>query len=176
MSTPSTRSERLILLLVAGALAGLIARAQDAQPLGDTARQARQQKSRQSSPHVVTNDEIPEHPPAPQPSGTDSLSRGPSLPNYKEGKRPAEYWKSQILQQKNAIAALQRRIDTVNSSIRFAGGNTDLHVNYNERQRQKMQQVENMKSELSQLQKHVEEMQETARHQGYSSQVYDPSP
>ena len=64
----------------------------------------------------------------------------------------------------------------MSSSIRFAGGNTDLHVSYNERQRQKVRQVENMKAELTQLQKQLEEMQETARHQGYSSQVYDPSP
>jgi hypothetical protein len=174
----STRSmPRLILLLIAGVLACTFARAQDAQSLGDAARQARQQKPQQSSPHVVTNDEIPERPAASQPSGTDSKQKdGSSLPNYKEGKHPAEYWRSQVLQQKNAIANLHRRIDAVSSSIRFAGGNTDLHVSYNERQRQKVQQVENMKAELTQLQKQLEEMEETARHQGYSSQVYDPSP
>ena len=167
---------RLIALLAAAALGCYSAAAQDSQTLGDVARQTRQQKPPQSSPHVVTNDEIPEHPAPSQPSGPDShpKDRSPSLPNYKEGKRPPEYWKSQILQQKNAIASLQRRIDTVNDSIRFAGGNNELHVAYNERQRQKMQQVENMKSELSQLQKRLEEMQETARHQGYTSIVYDP--
>lgn len=176
MTIRSKAGERLIFLFAAGILVCPFARAQDSQPLGDAARQARQQKPQQVSPHVVTNDEIPEKPAASQPSGADAHPRDSSSPKYKEGKRPAEYWKSQILQQKNAIAALQRRIDTVNSSIQFAGGNTDLHVAYNERQRRKVQQVEDMKSELVQWQKHMEEMQETARHQGYSSQVYDPSP
>ena len=190
------RIGKLIILLAAAALSCTFVCAQDSQSLGDVARQARQQKQQQQekqdtrtretpnpdtadskaskTPHIVTNDEIPEH------TGPSPSDRSPkhgeerTLPNYKEGKLSPERWRALILRQKSSIATLQSRIDTLTSSIRFAGGNYDIHEVWNERQRQKVQQVDSMRSELDQLQKQLDNMQETARRQGYGSSVYDP--
>lgn len=193
----------LVLALVATGLCARMAHAQDPQSLGDVARQARQQKQQQENQpqatpaadtskaapqaadpkakpvtpakaaHVYTNDEIPEHTGPDLPSGPQAHPNvSPS--NYKGGKQPAEVWKIQIVQLKHSIASLQKQIEAVESSIRFAGGNYEHHVLYNNRQRQKEQQVENLKSQLEQQQKRLEDMQEEARHQGYSSAVYDP--
>jgi predicted RNase H-like nuclease (RuvC/YqgF family) len=155
------------------------AAAQDSQSLGDVARQTKQHKPSNGaqsaeqpaeSAHVVTNDEIPEHP-----ERTNLSSPSDDAPTAnKDAKRPAEYWKAQILQTKKAIASLQRNIDSLSSSIHFSQGNYEKHVAWNERQRQKQQEVENMKSQLDRFQKHLEELQESARRQGYGSSVYEP--
>ncbi len=188
-----------VLVVAVVLLCAWSAQAQDSQSLGDIARQTRQQKQQPvaqpsaapaSSPsptdsqaadpnakpsqpkaaHVYTNDEIPESTPEVSPT-----SKQPNVQeNYKGGKQSAEQWKSQIRQVKANITSIQRQIDSTQSSIRFAGGNYDYHVAYNNRQRAKEQQVENLKSQLAQQQKHLEDLQEAARHQGYSSAVYDP--
>ena len=177
-------SNKLILTLIL-AVCCAWATAQDAQSLGDVARQAKQQKQHSEenttqttdsqkpskSVHVVTNDEIPE--------AEDTTNAAPSrdtlpLSPDKEQKRPADYWKSHILQTKRSIASLQHGIDALSSSIRFSKGNYERHVEWNERQRRKQQEVENLKSQLDRLQKHLEELQEAARHQGYGSSVYEP--
>lgn len=178
-------THKLILALVL-AVSCPWATAQDAQSLGDVARQAKQQKLRSEgntdpstnpqkpskSTHVITNEEIPEHEDTTTtaPQSGDSLS----VPPDKEQKRPADYWKSHILQAKRSIASLQHSIDDLTSSIRFSQGNYEKHVDWNERQRRKQQEVENLKSQLERLQKHLEELQEAARHQGYGSSVYEP--
>lgn len=162
--------------------------AQDSQSLGDVARQARKQKqppqanSEKSavgqnagpskSSHVFTNDEIPE-----KPSSSNPDSPAPANPDVSKStisKHPAEYWKVQILRVKNSIATLQKNIDGVNGSIHFIDANYENHVLWNERQREKQQQVELMKSQLTQFQKLLDDMQEAARSQGYGSSVYDP--
>jgi hypothetical protein len=178
----------LIRILAIAVFSCACAQAQDSQSLGDAARQARQQKqSRGNSattstdpknsnaakpPHVVTNDEIPEQE-TPVSAAAPSSAPDSVMPSS-SGKQPAEYWKSQILRVKNAIASLQRSIDTLSNSIRFAGGNYEKHGAWNERQREKQRQLEIMKSQLNDSQKRLEEMQETARKQGYGSSVYDP--
>jgi len=191
---------RLIAIVAAGVLSGLVtASAQDLQSLADVARQARQQKqqSTQAQPNsaipptpdaasgdsaaksaepaktsrVYTNDDMPEHS---SPDVGPVSKKSDVQENYKGGKQSAEQWKSQILQQKRSVAQLQKNIDTLNNSIRFAGGNYDYHVAYNNRQRAKQQEVETLQSQLAEQQKQLEEMQEAARHQGYSSVVYDP--
>ena len=193
---------RLVLVLAAIGFCTGMAHAQDPQSLGDVARQARQQKQQQPSQpqqtpatdtstataptdpkakpappakaaHVYTNDEIPEHTGPDLPSGPQAHSNA-SPTTYKGGKQPAEVWKVQILQLKHSIGSLQKQIEAIESSIHFAGGNYERHVLYNNRQLQKEQQVETLKSQLQQQQKSLEEMQEEARHQGYSSAVYDP--
>jgi len=177
-------TKKLILTLFAFSSAWAIG--QDAQSLGDIARQAKQQKQHSEgntaqssdpqkpskSAHVITNEEIPEHDETTNtaPQSGDSLSVRPD----KEQKRSADYWKSHILQTKRSIASLQHSIDALSSSIRFSQGNYEKHVDWNERQRQKQQEVENLKSQLDRLQKHLEELQEAARHQGYGSSVYEP--
>ena len=194
---------RLLVLFSAGAfLLVLGAQGQDSPSLGDAARQARLQKQQKDAPpkdaqgkdtqgkaattkeaqpakapHVITNDEIPQHV---GPSGTSSSgSQVPGAtyqqPAYGNGKAPAEYWTSQIQSVKNYIASLQENIKSLESSIQYAGGNCVANcVQWNERQQQKQQQVENMKAQLEASQKRLEEMQEAARRQGYGSSVYDP--
>ena len=178
-------SNQLILALVL-AVSCAWAGAQDAQSLGDVARQAKQQKQHaegntaqsidpqkpSKSPHVITNEEIPEHEDTTNtsPQSGDSLTVAPD----KEQKRSADYWKSHILQTKRSIASLQHSVDALSSSIGFSQGNYEKHVDWNERQRRKQQEVENLKSQLERLQKHLEELQEAARHQGYGSSVYEP--
>jgi len=65
-------------------------------------------------------------------------------------KQSAEHLKSQIQTQKNRITSLQKQIDQVNQSIRFASHTCagPRCVQWNERQREKQQQVEQMQAQL----------------------------
>jgi uncharacterized coiled-coil protein SlyX len=47
-------------------------------------------------------------------------------------------------------------------------------VQWNERQKQKQQEVERMRSQLETQKKRLQSMQESARQQGYGGTVYDP--
>ncbi len=86
-----------------------------------------------------------------------------------------EQWKSRIQSQKSVVASIQHEIDTVSESIHYAGANCVANcVQWNERQKQKQDQVEGLKSQLSEQQKHLEEMQESARKQGFGSSIYEP--
>jgi outer membrane murein-binding lipoprotein Lpp len=129
-------------------------------------------------PHVITNEEIPEHIGPARSSAAGSQTPATSQqqpPAYGDGKAPAEYWKSQIQAQKNAIASLKSEIESLSASIQYAGANcVSGCVQWNERQKQKQDQVESMKLQLEEQQKRLEEMQEAARQQGYGSSVYDP--
>lgn len=87
----------------------------------------------------------------------------------------AENWRSQILQQKDTIAELQRQIEQASGSIHYAGANCVSNCEqWNEQQQHKQEQVDTMKSQLEELQHHLEEMQEAARKQGFGSSVYEP--
>lgn len=161
---------------------------QDSQSLGDAARQARQQKQKQPSKDaagkdakskttkVITNDEIPEHSEAvSRPDTAPALAEKDSPSTSGAAKIPAEQWKSQIQAQKSAINSLQHEIDKLNDSIRFTRSNCSTGCEqWNERQREKQQEVEQMRAQLEDQKKHLEDMQETARRQGYGSSVYDP--
>ena len=153
---------------------------QEAQTLGDLARQQRQQRGQSKSANgpdgkaskVITNEEIPEH------AGDTpaEVTSGGAMPVSSNGtKQPAEHWTSQIKAQKGQIATLQKQMDALNESIRFAPPNcVGRCVQWNERQREKQQQVERMQAQLGEQKKRLEEMQESARKQGYGSSVYDP--
>src|SRR5579872_1021160 len=96
-------------------------------------------------------------------------------PSPADREAQAENWKSQIQEQKIAIAELQAQIDQVGSSIQYAGANCVSNCEkWNEHQQHKQEQVDTMKSQLEELQHHLEEMQESARKQGYGSSVYEP--
>ena len=70
---------------------------------------------------------------------------------------------------------MQRQIDEINESIHFAPGNcVENCAQWNERQQEKQRQVEGMQAQLEEQRKRLEEMQESARKQGYGSSVYDP--
>ena len=164
----------------------------DSQSLGEVARQTRQQKQQKEAqaksaqgkdaqtpkpPRVITNDEIPEHPPSTVPHNPDQPVVVTYYPQQqpRQWKASPEQWKAQIEAMKSSIANLQAQIDQLNDSIHFASGNcVSGCAQWNERQRDKQQQVEQMKAQLEDAKKRLEDMQETARQQGYSSAVYDP--
>ena len=131
-----------------------------------------------------TNEETPDH--AGTKSGSSAHSDAKNLeskdskasdsaPNAADREAQAENWKSQILEQKNTIAELQQQIDQVSGSIQYAGANCVSNCEkWNEHQQHKQEQVDTMKSQLEELQHHLEEMQESARKQGFGSSVYEP--
>ena len=161
--------------------APLVAYGQDAQSLGDVARQARQQKQQKdgadTSPpkaaRVLTDDETPSQ--AGQPAQAPTSDHPTQPPGNSTAsavkKLSAEEWKAQILAQKNLINSTQDKIDKLKASIHYSAyGN----VPWNDLQRQKLQHVERMEAQLNDQKKRLEEMQETAKRQGYGNSVYDP--
>jgi hypothetical protein len=173
----------LVVWIAAVSLAVTMASAQDSQSLGDLARRQRQQKDQsKTAPEknlkpvkVITNEEIPEHPEI-TPAYESPVHYVPSaISSENAGRVPAAQWKSQILAQKNQISSLERQVNQINESIRFAPANCVANcVGWNERQREKQQQVERMQAQLQDQKKQLEEMQDSARKQGYGSSVYDP--
>jgi hypothetical protein len=102
-------------------------------------------------------------------------SAEPPASGQADGKNPPEYWTNQILAQKNSIASLKSDIDQISSSIQYAPANcVEGCVEWNQHQQEKQQQVDNMKAQLEQMQKQLDDTQEAARKQGYGSSVYDP--
>jgi hypothetical protein len=166
-------------------LIGTFASAQDTPSLGDLARQQRAKKDQSKaapskdakSTKVITNEELPEHPPAAAAGPTArNMNQANSMPSGPDaGNLPAEQWKSQIEGAKNQIASMQKQIDDLNSSIQFAPGNcVENCVQWNQHQQEKQQQVERMRAVLEQQKTRLEQMQESARSQGYGSSVWDP--
>lgn len=126
--------------------------------------------------HLVTNDEVPERASV-TPVSTRSASSGTPDSQDSAGDHQAkgENWKSQILAQKKAISELQQDIKNIGNSIHYAGGNCIANcAQWNEKQQQKQQEVDTMKAQLEEAQKQLEEMQESARKEGFGSSVYDP--
>jgi len=133
------------------------------------------EKTAAKTPHVITNDEIPEHvSTGSQPSGSRTPSSY-STPASADSEGAAAQWKQAIQSQRSTIASLQSQIDSLSDSIKFAPANcVSGCVQWNERQRQKQDQVDSMKLQLADMQKHLEDMQEACRQQGFGSSVYDP--
>lgn len=161
--------------------------------MGDVARQARQQKQSKDAqskaaqskaapttkaPKVITNEEIPESPEAANGASTsEDEGHAPTSAPSASGaaKQSAEQWKAQILAQKNIVSSLQSDIDKLNDSIHFAPGNCVAGcVQWNERQKQKQQEVDRMRSQLESQKKRLQGMQDSARQQGFGGTVYDP--
>jgi len=174
-----TRCRTFLLFAAAISLVSGSAYGQDSPSLGDLARQQRQQKTapgkEAKAPKVITNEEIPEHPQIASSSTAGHGGRTSTPGSSDEPKQPPEHWKSQIIAQKNQVASLQREIDELNESIRFAPANCVANcVGWNERQREKQQRVERMQAQLEDQKRRLDDMQESARKQGYGSSVYDP--
>jgi hypothetical protein len=192
-------------LVLSSIFCALFALGQDQPSLGDAARQARQDKQQKSAPandgkskdgqskdgqskgspskasqpakapRVITNDEIPEHATATAASADQPRGISDSPSPSGGGKMSPEHWKSQILAQKNVVSSMQREMERLNDSIRFAPANCSANcVQWNQRQREKQQEVERMQAQLEEQKKKLEDMQESARRQGYGSSVYDP--
>lgn len=159
-----------------------MALAQDSPSLGELARQQREQKKQTKTSQskdakgskVITNEEIPEHASsAPEQVAGDHTASTDANPDA--AGQPVEDVKSQIEAQKGEIESLQKQIDQLNESIKFAPGNCMRGCEqWNERQKQKQQQVEQIQAQLEEEKKHLEEMQESARKQGLGSSVYEP--
>ncbi len=170
---------RFVLGFAAIFLSCIVVCGQDDPSLGDLARQQRQQKEQKTAsgkdakPKVITNEEVPSHPA----TAVAGAKGGPvsAAASSDEPKLPAGQWKSQILAQKNLIDTLQRQVDELSESIRFAPANcVSGCVGWNERQREKQQRVERMEQQLEEQKRRLEDMQDSARKQGYGSSVYDP--
>ena len=143
------------------------------QTLGDVARQERQKqaaKDPNSSPKVITNDDVPsttDLPPSPKKRRHEDLSV--------HHQKTAQQWKAQIRAQMNRIAALQRQIDQLQRSIHFiAAPIYSTGVQHNEQQVQKEENVKRMQADLENLKQQLEDTQEAARKDGYNSAVYEP--
>lgn len=174
---------RLILFLPAVvALAVGTTLSQDSPSLGDLARQQRQQKEQAKAAadkdgkpvKVITNEQIPERPIAALRQAREEESSDAHY-NANAEKLSGEHWKTQITTEKNRVANLQREIDDLNESIRFAPANCASNcVGWNERQREKQQRVERMQAQLDEEKHRLDDMQDSARRQGYGSSIYDP--
>jgi hypothetical protein len=126
--------------------------------------------------HVITNEELPQHPVAVVKTPATATAREAGTPDPAfGGKMSADEVRSQIQDQKTAIAAFQSQINELNDSIHFTGSNCASNcVAWNEEQRAKQRQVEEMRSELENAKQGLEQMQDYARKMGYGSSVYEP--
>lgn len=164
---------------IVGGIAGLallLSGVSHGQSLGDVAREQRQkQQAKKDKPaaKVVTNEDLPEHPQDADDSEKPEPGSEPQA--HHAGSRSPEQWKAQIAAQKQSIAALQRQMDRLNSSVHFVEANRYYYgVQHNERQEQKLEQVQRMQDQLEQQRKRLEDMQEAARKEGFGNSVYDP--
>ncbi len=141
-----------------------------AQSLGDVAREQRvQQQQKKDQPKVITNDDI-DQPPMPA-AATPKKDEPPPH----SASKSAEQWKSQILSQKQSIANLKAQIQRLANSIHYVQANLYRNgVEYNHRQDQKQDRVEQMQAQLDEQEQKLAEMQEAARKDGYGNGVYDP--
>jgi hypothetical protein len=128
--------------------------------------------------HVITDDELPQHPVAGVKTPASPTGKGDFAPDPAfGGKMSPDAIRSQIQDQKSAISALQAQITELNDSIHFAGANCVANcVQWNESQQQKQRQVEDMRSELENAKQALEQMQDYARKMGFGSSVYDSEP
>jgi hypothetical protein len=156
----------------------------DTPSLGDLARKQKQKqqdaKDKGVKPKkVVTDEDMPEHPPE---SSSSATANNDDTPHADQEATPAsvvsrngDQWKAAISQQKNAIADLKARIDKAQNSIHFVEANAYRNgVEYNKIQAQKQQEVERAQNQLAEMQKNLDKMQEDARRAGFASAVWDP--
>jgi len=148
------------------------------QSLGDVAREQRQKqqaKTSQTAPKVITNEDLGEAPDGAAKDASEARKQDESS-SKPLGSKTAEQWKAEIEAQKTAIADLQSRIAKISSSVRFTQTTVTWNaVRHNERQEQKLDQVQQMQNQLGEEQKKLEQLQESVRQEGFGSAVYDPN-
>lgn len=126
---------------------------------------------------VITNEQLSDHAATADTTkpASDAKTTASTEATEGNGKVSSDVWKEQILEAKNAISQIEGQIQDLTDSIRYVGSECVSNCQaWNEQQQKKQQQVESMTSQLGELQKHLEEMQDQARKQGYGSSVYDP--
>lgn len=167
------------------------------QSLADVARQNQQQQAARASsgtsPKVITNVDLPKDadgnksatangvisPPIASPS--DAASRKAAsqhrLADQRladrrlEEQRAAEQWKRQIVAQKNKVATLQARADQFHMAMQHANGTAQTEVLPNRYQARQFMQV---RMQLNEQKRKLDQMQDAARHAGMHTLVYDP--
>jgi len=157
----------LVILASFGAIA-------DDQSLGDVARKQRQQQAQKTDKptKVVTNEDIPERPADPKDADE---SRQNESDSKVAPRMSGSQVKAVIEAQKSRIAALQTQIDKLSSSIHYVEANRYSNgVEYNQAQQHKQHEVDRMQKQLESEKSKLEAMQESARHAGFGSAVYDP--
>jgi hypothetical protein len=170
----------LLMLLLAGLAFG------QEPSLGDVARQQRRkQASKPANPaKVVTNEDIPERPDAPEDSsktrdadaGEEPKEEHSSAASEARKAESAEEWKAKILAQKTLVQAQQEQVERLRDSIHFVEANRYVNgAQYNEHQRRKQIQLGQMESQLEQQKKKLANMQESALRAGFGNSVYDPN-
>lgn len=193
---------KVILLLAAQVFVCAVivqAQEQDAPSLGDVARHSRMQKQQKdaqakdaakpgqatdaaSKPasktsHVITNEDLPAHSTSPttmlEKSKTSDMEE--PLPAGNNRDEMAQELKSRIQGQKSEIDGLKNQISSLSDSIRYVGGECVANcAQWNERQQQKQQEVERLKSQLDDAQHRLDELQDAAHKQGFGSSISDP--
>jgi hypothetical protein len=155
--------------------------------LGDVARQQRKKqaaKPANAATKIVTNEDMPARPvseddvtkDAAEEKHEGSPERDNSESSQPGNRRSAEEWKAQILTQKRAVTANQRQVEEFRASIHFVEANRYSNgVQYNERQRRRQFQLEQMETQLQQQKEHLARMQEAARKAGFGNSVSDPT-
>jgi hypothetical protein len=189
------RARRVLAFLTAHLFfSALLAYGQDSQSLAEAARQSRMQRQQKDTQakdaapsateaqpaktyRVITNDDIPEHE-----GSTQTLENSPhpyraaySPSSTGARKTSADQWKSRIQAQKDTIESMRREIASLSASIHFPENCLPRTcAQRNERQLEKENRVEIMNHQLDEQRRRLEELQESARKEGYGSSVYDP--
>jgi hypothetical protein len=176
-----TQSLLAMVLLSAGVLF-----AQEAS-LGDVGRQQRsKQKAKlaRTAAKLVTDDDMPKRSDAPMESDKakedEKDERAPNRDSRESSPAPnsqsAEYWKAQILMQKRSVSAQQEQVNQFRESIHFVEANRYVNgAQYNEQQRRRQIQLDQMEKQLEQQKKRLADMQDSARKAGFGNSVYDPN-
>ncbi len=154
-----------------------------AQSLGDIARQQREKNKQPAAAtvnKVLTNDDISSSGDAgsdtSQQKKTSKPKSGKPEPQQSNQAPSAEQFKAAIQQKKQAIAEIQDRITKLQSTINYVQNNRNIYTNapeYNEAQKRKEQEVNQLKGILQGQQDELEELQKQARNAGYGSAVYE---
>jgi hypothetical protein len=165
------------------------------QSLAEAARENQEKKAAANAPapRVITNKDALKDPDANQASNGAPVASNMATNSPTEDLRPGQravdgramqqkateqhatdQWRRQILAQKNRVATIQARIDLVNASIRNAYGSAQYDAPYNRYQAREMLHVEQMQLQLDEQKAKLSQMQETARHAGMHTLVYDP--
>jgi hypothetical protein len=174
------------------AIALLMASTAHGQSLGDVARENREKQNAEDAsgvqPKMITNASLPKDPtpnqgsheitPAVSAATTNqaadrrSLDRRSAQQRLAE-QRAAEQWKRQILVQKIKMATMQARIDQLNASIHSPNGSTQYGP-YTRNQARQLQRISQIRQQLDEQKRKLDQIQEAARHAGMHSAVYDP--
>ncbi|HWC16522.1 MAG TPA: hypothetical protein VG498_05885 [Terriglobales bacterium] len=166
----------IVCLLVSGA---------QAQSLGDVARQQKKaQHSGTVSNRVLTNDDLHSDSSSEPETTSGTNQKKPAKPKSTSDQQPqttagkisAEEFKEKIQKQKDEIAAIQERIDKLQSTINYVQNNRNIYTNapeYNDVQKRKQQQIDQLNGILRERLNELKDLQEQARQAGYGSSVYN---